>query len=106
LGGSFANEGIATFKSGDSYCTNVSDDIVIASTDGATQRSWSGGGTFVFHNVNVSYQAGTARIAVYDGTDGGNNGANWIFESCAPIGGGGPVKIKGSTLIKGGTILK
>jgi len=84
LGGSFANAGSVSFDTNGSGCTNVADSIVIASTDGATQRTWTSSpmGTYIFHNVAVSYQTGTDAISVYDGTNSGNNGTNWTFLSC------------------------
>ena len=38
-------------------------------------------GTFKVEDVDVMDQAGTAPITVFSGTNSGNNGANWTFNS-------------------------
>jgi hypothetical protein len=76
LAGNVSNSGEMTFRS--SNACGGADSILIRSS-AAVQRSWSGSGTFTFHDVDVQYQAGTASVTVYSGTDSGNNGANWTF---------------------------
>ena len=60
------------------------DDILIRSSVAATQRAWSGTGTFTLKDVDVKDQAGTAAITAYNSTNTGNNGANWTFAAGCP----------------------
>jgi peptidase C25-like protein len=87
LGGDLTNNsGTVNFNGNGATCGDA-DDILIRSSVGGTQRSWSGSGTKVFDlvDVDVQDQAGSTPIIVVSGTDSGNNGANWTFRaSCAP----------------------
>jgi hypothetical protein len=76
--GGVSNAGTITLNGGTSSCGEA-DSILIRSSDNATQRSWSGTGTFDLTDVDVSRQGGTALITVKSGTNSGNNGANWTF---------------------------
>ncbi len=81
LGGAVVNDyGEITLNSNGASCGDTKD-IVIAST-AAAQRFWSGAGAFRIIDVSVSYQAGSATIKAASSTDGGNNGANWLFIDC------------------------
>jgi len=61
--------------------SSPANNILIRSTVGGTHQAWSGAGKFVMRYVNVQDQAGTTPIMVWNGTDNGNNGANWTFDS-------------------------
>jgi len=81
LGGTLSNSGNITLNANGVACGDA-DDILIRST-AAIQRAWNGIGTFSLVDVDVEYQAGTAKISVQSGTDSGNNGANWnIYDVC------------------------
>jgi hypothetical protein len=80
LGGSVSNSGTMTLQGNGATC-GQNDDITIAST-AASQRSWTGSGTYNVNDVSVSYQAGTSSIEAYSSFNGGNNGANWDFVAC------------------------
>src|SRR5205085_3970053 len=90
------NSGAINFDGSGAGCGGA-DAIAISSSD-TTQRSWSGTGSFSMTDVTVSHQGGTAVIVVRSGTDGGNNGANWVFASaCAGGIGGGTYTWTGTT---------
>lgn len=78
IGGDVANAGSITFNSSD----DASNAIVVASNDGATDRTWSGVGAFSFVDVAVSYQIAANPdpefILASSSTDSGNN-TNWVF---------------------------
>jgi len=78
LSGGVTNSGTITLSANGSTCGDA-DDILIRSSVNGTQRAWSGTGTFNLSDVDVKDQAGTAAILVRNGTNSGNNGANWIF---------------------------
>ncbi len=78
LAGGVSNAGTILMNGGTTACGEA-DSILIRSTVGGTQRSWSGGSTFDLQDVDVQDQAGSATIFVLSGTDNGNNGANWNF---------------------------
>lgn len=80
LGGDVTNNGIIRLNANGTGCQ--SDSIALRSTN-ATQRNWNGAGYFLMTDVDVSGQSGTPIINVYNGTNSGNNGANWVFDpSC------------------------
>ena len=81
LGGDVLNDGVVNLNGGGAACGDA-DAILIRSTDAATQRAWSGAGTFSLSDVDVNSQAGTAQVTVRSGTNSGNNGPNWIFSVC------------------------
>jgi hypothetical protein len=66
LGGTFVNAGTAIFNTGNNaQCTDVNDDIVIASTDSGV-RTWSGAGAYTMHNVRVTDMSdGAITITTY-----------------------------------------
>jgi hypothetical protein len=107
LGGSFTNAGSVAFDTSDSGCTDIGDAILITSTVTGTRRIWSGAGTFDMHNLDVLDQGASGiSITAYDSTYRGN-GANWLFTTCSSTSGTtGPLRIKGSTRIKGGARAK
>nr|HQU82329.1 carboxypeptidase-like regulatory domain-containing protein [Pyrinomonadaceae bacterium] len=78
LSGDVNNDGIIRLNANGAGCQ--ADSILIRSNN-ATQRNWNGAGYFFMTDVDVSGQAGTPLITVYNGTNSGNNGANWIFNS-------------------------
>ena len=82
LSGNVSNSGTINFNSNGTPCGGA-DDIVIASSTGGSQRTWSGTGTFSMTDVTVSDQrSGTPNppvvILVNDGTNAGNN-VGWVF---------------------------
>ena len=81
LSGNLANAGTVRFSANGSPCGDT-DDILIRSSVGGTQRSWSGAGTFALSDVNVQDQNSTAAIAVQSGTNNGNTTALWTFVAC------------------------
>lgn len=78
LSDNVSNSGTMTLNANGTSCGDA-DDILIRSSVPGTQRSWSGTGMFSLTDVDVKDQAGTAPIIVRNGTDAGNNGANWTF---------------------------
>ncbi|HMF58568.1 MAG TPA: hypothetical protein VK619_19640, partial [Pyrinomonadaceae bacterium] len=94
LSGNVSNSGTITLNANGNTCGQA-DDILIRSSVNGTQRSWSGAGTFNMTDVDVKDQAGTASILVRNGTNSGNNGANWVFfAGCT----GAPYTWNGTTL--------
>ena len=77
LSGGVSNSGIVTIKSNNDTTCSGTDDIVIATSDGATQRTWTNTGTMDIYNVSASYQTGS--ITVYNSTNTSNNG--WTFSN-------------------------
>lgn len=57
------------------------DDITLTTTDGATQRTISGAGTFTFYDVSVSYMNGSGVVTVNGGTNVSNN-TGITFNGC------------------------
>ncbi len=84
LSGNVSNSGTIDLNSNGAACGD-SDSILIRSSVAATQRLWSGTGSFTLVDVDVQDQAGTASITVESGTNTGNNGANWTFAACPQI---------------------
>ncbi|HMT09080.1 MAG TPA: hypothetical protein PKA82_13830, partial [Pyrinomonadaceae bacterium] len=80
LGGNVSNAGMIDID-GITISCNESDLVLIRSTVNGTQRSWSGTGTFFVQDADVQDQSGTAAITSFAGTNTGNNGANWTFNS-------------------------
>ena len=55
LGGTFVNNGAVVLNSSNgTQCVDITDDIVITSTSGGSQRAWSGSGTETIYNVSVT----------------------------------------------------
>ena len=80
LSGGVSNSGTITFNANGNGC-GQNDDISITSSVPATQRAWSGSGTFNLTDVSVQDQGGTAIIGVRSGTSVSGNGPNWPFVS-------------------------
>ena len=78
FGGDVQNEGTIRLNADGAGCQ--ADNIQLRSTN-ATQRSWNGNGLFLMTDVDVSGQTGTPIIRVFNGTNSGNNGVNWIFDA-------------------------
>lgn len=78
LGGDVTNNGIIRLNANGAGCQ--ADSIALRSTN-ATQRNWNGAGYFLMTDVDVAGQSGSPIINVYNGTNSGNNGANWVFDS-------------------------
>jgi hypothetical protein len=94
LSGDVSNSGTISFDGNGNTCGQP-DDILIRSSVNGTQRAWNGVGTFSMTDVDVKDQAGTAAIVVRNGTDSGNNSANWVFfAGCT----GAPYTWNGTTL--------
>ncbi|MCD9185934.1 MAG: hypothetical protein LUM44_05845 [Pyrinomonadaceae bacterium] len=80
LSGDVNNDGIIRLNANGAGCQA---DSILLRSNNATQRNWNGTGYFFMTDVDVSGQAGTPLITVYNGTNSGNNGANWVFNgSC------------------------
>lgn len=85
------------------------DSILIDSTVNLTQRTWSGNDIFTLIDATVNDMAGTATVFVYNGTNNGNNGANWVFRNECPEGDPGTlrnIRIRGGIKVKGGVKVK
>lgn len=80
LAGNVSNSGNIRFMS-NGTCGGT-DDISIASSTGV-QRTWSGSGTYLFHDVTVQDQGGSAAITAYSSTSTSGNGVNWTFSGAA-----------------------
>ena len=78
LGGDVVNDGVIKLNANGAGCQ--ADSILLRSTN-AAQRNWNGAGYFLMTDVDVSGQSGTPIITVYNGTNSGNNGANWVFNA-------------------------
>lgn len=64
LGGTFVNNGQATFNSNNgTQCVDAADDIAISSTSGGAVRTWSGSGTETIYNVAVTDMADSTVTA-------------------------------------------
>lgn len=81
LAGNVSNSGNIRFMS-NGTCGG-SDSISIASSSAGVQRSWSGSGTYLFHDVTVQDQGGSAAITAYSSTSVSGNGVNWTFSGAA-----------------------
>lgn len=105
-----SNVGTVQFDSEGGGCGSA-DTIQIRSSVNGTQRSWTSSGTLTLIDVDVKDQAGDAAITVINGTDAGNNGANWVFDATTVItldrthqsfagnGGGGTITVTASNAI-------
>jgi len=85
LSGNLSNSGTINFNANGTPCGDT-DDILIRSSAGGTQRTWSGTGTFSLTDVNVQDQATGVGVVILvnSGTNAGNNSAGWVFvNSCA-----------------------
>jgi len=60
------------------------DSISIQSSSGGVQRSWSGTGEFIMHDVTVQDMGGTAAITAYSSNSVSGNGGNWAFDQYCP----------------------
>jgi hypothetical protein len=80
LGGDVSNSGLINLHANGSACPTT-DSILLRSTVDGTQRSWSGSGVFRAINVDVKDMGGSAAVKVFNGTNSGNNGGNWTFDS-------------------------
>lgn len=81
LAGNVSNSGNIRFMS--SGTCGGSDSISIASSSAGVQRTWSGSGTYLFHDVTVQDQGGSAAITAYSSTSVSGNGGNWTFSGAA-----------------------
>src|SRR5207253_3199759 len=86
LSGDVTNNGTINFNSNGTPCGSVTKDILIRSSDNATQRTWSttGTGTFSMTDVDVSYQKVPGglnlplQIIANSSSNGGHNNG-WTF---------------------------
>lgn len=84
LGSSVTNNGTIFFAGDGTGCvTSTLNYVILRSTQTGTQRSWSGSGGVIMRYIDVEDQAGSASISVLNGTNSGNNGANWTFNTAA-----------------------
>lgn len=81
LAGNVSNSGNIRFRS-NGTCGGT-DSISIASSSAGVQRTWSGSGTYLFHDVTVQDQGGSAAITAYSSTSVSGNGVNWTFSGAA-----------------------
>ena len=82
LGGDVSNEGLIRLNANGAGCQ--ADSILLRSTNAECNEIGTVTGIFRMVDVNVGGQSGMPIITVYSGTDAGNNGANWVFDSnCA-----------------------
>lgn len=81
LAGNVSNSGNIRFMS--SGTCGGSDSISIASSSAGVQRTWSGAGTYLFHDVTVRDQGGSSAITAYSSTSVSGNGGNWTFSGGA-----------------------
>jgi hypothetical protein len=77
LGGDVSNAGTITLNSNASSC-NDADSIVLTSSSGGSQRTWSGAGTFTLYDLDVSDMAGS--MTTLGSTNTSNN--TWTFNGC------------------------
>jgi len=87
FGGDVVNNGLVNLHGSGSECVPLGGTFVtLQSSVAGTRRNWSGSGVFRMVNVNVSDMGGTTTIKAHNSMNsGGNNGANWIFDSlCQP----------------------
>ncbi len=85
LGGTATNNGTWLLDVGgnsDGCGGGDTDDITLTTTDGATQRSLAGSGTFTWYDVSVSYMNATVAITVNGGTNVSNNAGSFTFNAC------------------------
>ncbi len=80
LGGNVTNSGTIVLNSNGTTCGDA-DSILIRST-AASQRSWSGSGSFWLQDVDLQYQSTTLGLTVYSGTNSGNNTGFTFSSSC------------------------
>lgn len=95
LSGDVNNDGIISLNANGAGCQ--ADSIALRSNN-ATQRNWNGAGYFFMTDVDVSGQSGTPIITVYNGTNSGNNGANWVFNGSCFIPTSANVSVGGKVL--------
>lgn len=86
LGGNVSNSGAVrvwgtTTRTGGTPSCITASRATIASSPATTSRNWTGSGMFTMVSLNVTYQAGTAPITVYNTGTFANNGANWTSAS-------------------------
>ena len=81
LAGNVSNSGNIRFMS--SGTCGGTDSVSITSSSSGVQRTWSGTGTYLFHDVTVQDQGGSATITAYSSTSVSNNGGNWTFSGGA-----------------------
>lgn len=81
LAGNVSNSGNLRFL-GNGTCGGA-DSISIASSSAGVQRTWSGAGTYLFHDVTVQDQGGSSAITAYSSTSVSGNGGNWTFSGGA-----------------------
>lgn len=98
LAGDVSNTGAITLNSGNgSQCVDAANDIAVTSSVGATQRTWSGAGTFTLYNLSVTDMLG-ARTA-YNSTF---SNSNWV-DGCGVVISGTIFTDEGSTGLNCGT---
>jgi Tol biopolymer transport system component len=83
LGGNVSNSGTIDLQGAGAGCPE-NDTILLRSSVNGTRRNWAGGGVFRLVDVDVKDQGGTAAITVFNGTNGGNNAANFTFTASCP----------------------
>jgi hypothetical protein len=99
LAGDVSNEGTIRLNAEGEGCQ--ADSILLRSND-STQRNWNGSGIFQIIDADVRGQSGTSIINVYSGTNSGDNGANWLFDSNCLAPTAAEVSISGRVVDSGG----
>ena len=88
LGGDVSNSGEIRLNGGTSTCDET-DTILLRSSVGGVQRTWSDSGVFEFVDVDVKDQkaaigaGGTTAAIALSSTDSVGN-TNWTFQACGP----------------------
>ena len=103
LGSSVTNNGMIFFDGSAGGCTaTLPNEVIINSTTTGKQVPWYGSGQFIIRYANVEDQGGTASVSVLNGTNSGDDGANWNFmtgpriqliQSSTAVGGAGTAQL-------------
>ncbi len=85
FGSTITNNGTLILNGGGTSCGDF-DYVLLRSTADGTQRSWSGSGTFNIQDADLKDMGATSgTVTVRSGTNSGNNGGSWTFNSnCLP----------------------
>ena len=97
LGGNVANAGSIILNSNNgSACVDGTNDIVITSSVGATQRTWSGAGSYTLRNLSV-----TDMLGALPAENSTFSNSNWTLTFCGITISGTVYSDEGSTTMTG-----
>ncbi len=82
LGGNLVNNGQVDLQGNGADCPGT--DLILIRSSSATQRTWTGGGSYRLVDADVQNMGGTGTKRAYSSTDSGGNNASWIFDSGCP----------------------